>query len=576
MWTYHGHPPGINEIDVAEAHGGPFYPAGPFGKTNQFKVSYSLHAEPPPLGYPNPYGLQNDEVANSYPNQHWWNKVRGNYFDLDNWHTYTCDWDTAMVTTYLDGVLVNRVTKYYYYKCHPFPIFTLFPFFLFQTGCRDVPVFCYGATVPSIQYHTLRGFPYFNNSHSQLRFTTQMMQDETPYYPWTNTWDTSRYLKGEMSIDYVRIWQRHPEQDGHTDICNIPMPTVTGPNIVCSTATYTVSSGLTGTWTANGLNIVSQTPASVTVQAPTAMKPVFGSVNFNFQAAATCPVQSTSKLVDVGPPNPFPFAYVNIIRVGFIFPYCFYSLMVQNTKGPFSPTSYQWDVNYGPSYGYHLSSTGPYLITQMTGFDPNQYGGISGSVVMSNACGARVIYFSKANSQAKIVKVQGDDSTSAQEVSWYNALITDTNSYKDAIEARIGHIFLPDSVGNDTLAYEQSIFEIMADELEPYLLLDSSQMRNYNMYVPSSIGIAQNAEISRAFPNPTTGIVSILPGVGYDKRLPVVISVTDIYGHAYPNEIVQCIDGRLLEFDMSKYVAGIYTLSLIQGTSIERIRVVKQ
>ena len=94
VWTWYGS--SVNEIDVAEAYGGRY---STIWEKRRPKNTFSTHAwwfdEDN-----NPYNLpQNMRITGHYPNQDWWNWFMGynTVFRQDNWHTYTCEWDTTVI-----------------------------------------------------------------------------------------------------------------------------------------------------------------------------------------------------------------------------------------------------------------------------------------------------------------------------------------------------------------------------------------------------------------------------------------------------------------------------------------------
>lgn len=104
FWTWKAND--VNEIDIAEVYGQTI--GGLWGGFP--RVNYSLHAWAPEH-QPNPYNMQHVEVRNRYPNQTWWNWLSGTGFKMDDFHTYTCEWDTAVVKFYMDGSFGKRTME---------------------------------------------------------------------------------------------------------------------------------------------------------------------------------------------------------------------------------------------------------------------------------------------------------------------------------------------------------------------------------------------------------------------------------------------------------------------------------
>jgi len=78
FWYYYGSR--VNEIDVAECYGDPFYP-WLIGRGGNYRYNnYSLHAWPPNQNNPNdpnPYNLTHHEIRNRFPHQTWADHIMG-------------------------------------------------------------------------------------------------------------------------------------------------------------------------------------------------------------------------------------------------------------------------------------------------------------------------------------------------------------------------------------------------------------------------------------------------------------------------------------------------------------------
>lgn len=255
MWLWDAS--GVNEIDIVKAYG-----TGKWVNTlgDHPRANFSTHSHPPDkVGSPsNPYGLTHHEWgAHHYPPYGLWYTISGTYLNINNWQTYACEWDSTQIRFYLDDNLVKTVNKYY------------------QTALLPFWVDC--TTPLSFNYNTTPGFPYLANSNSQLRFTTWVdnkTRIEDGYSKNIQGYEGSHegshpegYL-GEMEIDYVKIWQRNLH-NGWTDITSSPAISINGPEIVCSTATYTaINATSTGFWEVAGdnLQIVASNNSSVTIK----------------------------------------------------------------------------------------------------------------------------------------------------------------------------------------------------------------------------------------------------------------------------------------------------------------------
>ncbi|RQO29914.1 hypothetical protein DBR32_15170 [Taibaiella sp. KBW10] len=222
-WTRFG--TSMNEIDFAESASPKGMPGWPYIGKKKPNNAYNLHAWAP-LFPNNPYNLHDESIGNSYPNQDWSSWITGSRHKYENWHTYVCEWDTACIKTYLDGALVSTIWKYYQNVLVPY-----------NTGGGQQ---YYAVKVPSncapnagVPYYVTEGYPYNSQSQSKLIFSTAMTIPE-------KTLSANGEL-GQMEIDYVKVYQRHPGEEGHTEICSDPIPAINGPNTMCGTTTYTTT-----------------------------------------------------------------------------------------------------------------------------------------------------------------------------------------------------------------------------------------------------------------------------------------------------------------------------------------------
>jgi hypothetical protein len=172
FWTWLGS--STNEIDIAEGYGisKNYLRWATSGKPY---VNYSLHSWPTPEE--TKAGAVHEESKNRYPAQE--GMRGGGRLRIDEYHVYACEWDTAVVRFFLDGELVSEQWKYNIAGK--------------GSGCRAA-----GGV-----YTVMPAFPRNNQSYSNLRFTIAVDKADRRHAPG---------LLGEMEIDYVRIWQRHPER----------------------------------------------------------------------------------------------------------------------------------------------------------------------------------------------------------------------------------------------------------------------------------------------------------------------------------------------------------------------------
>lgn len=207
-WTWYGNRMGVNELDLAESNGRDVYQKAALrkwlpGNWRQYtgNITYPTHAwgndheradTPYVLPFHKKANVTQEVNPPRYPHQSWYDFIANTYFDFTQWHTYTTEWDSISVSTYLDHQLVGRLPKYYRWSTYRDG----------DNGYRfKVAVDC---VAEQGVYEVSRGFPYRTGSGSQLRFTTGVG-------PGART-DSNRAVQelGALELDYVKIWQRAP------------------------------------------------------------------------------------------------------------------------------------------------------------------------------------------------------------------------------------------------------------------------------------------------------------------------------------------------------------------------------
>ena len=123
---------GVNELDLAESNGAKwsgnpnndwlrwinwrnyvgriYHPTHAWGKL----ANENANTPPYPAPYHNEKDVRREDDPAHYPRQSWSNFIAGTMFDFTQWNTYTVEWDSTEVKTYLNHVLVDRLPKYYY------------------------------------------------------------------------------------------------------------------------------------------------------------------------------------------------------------------------------------------------------------------------------------------------------------------------------------------------------------------------------------------------------------------------------------------------------------------------------
>lgn len=559
FWTWMGNI--VDEIDIAEAYGW----TGSSGLFGYYpKNGYSLHAwEPGNTTITNPYGMQHVEVHNRFERQTWWDWMRGKYFRQQDYHIYTCEWDTALVRFYLDGGLISEQWKYYQERDY-----TTGWWFWQKTHHYKVGSTC---NPGSGTWHIMQGFPYNDTSASQLRFDCAIDNESSKH---------DNGLLGEMEIDYVKMWQRHPA-NGWTNICNPAPGAITGPNIVCNTATFSVvppsPSGYWMTPSAN-LSVVSSNNASITVQKnPTSN--TFDGYVYYYPLDPNCPNTGGYALqwkrVDVGLPvlsGVVCVAATNTSNYGL-----HYNLLAQpltngltnpSSQKYFSATTFEWDVDYGPGLSLHYHGYGQYVSTPTITYSPQTNNTVSWTVKITNACGT-VIKTGRMNYYLR-KKAPDQFSDSNPDNLYAFADVVDLESYDSAVTHRVSELFLPENA--DSVTINSAIEKIAAEELAPYIILDSTDVQQINAERKIKTNTASQTSY---YPNPTTGMVNFTLSNKY-MQAPVDIEVYDMLGSLRKRRCVFYNSGDLVYLDLSEMGTGIYVVKLRQLNNFEQFRIVKR
>lgn len=505
-WLWNGG--GINEIDITEA----------VGDDNKFwrENKINTHAFKPPFGQPNPYNLPNDASSGTfkYPSQSNWDILWNTSarHRQEDWHTYTCEWDSTQIRFYIDGGHVRTLYRFWRWlgllrvaaQCSPFP------------G----------------QYYTTYGFPYNDASSSNLRFGITSRDD-----PGTPT--SGRTFIDQTEIDYVRIWQRHPERDGHTEWCSGQNLTVSGPSTVYGGTNYTISvpqSG--GTWSlsndAFSMSSASQNGATLTINP--ASTNTSSILTYTYQPAGCSNAATYTKVITSGVPNS---PYVQVLR----------STFSNNTQRFFLSTAslpghtYQWHVNWSISnqftalplnYAGSFSGTGPTVASQYI----SQYSTLAYSLdytlTVTNACGTKEYHGYKFNVNGQRLKPHVEDvEEHSMQVAETMLTSLDSERYEGTVLAAMQEFIFPDTVTDKDVAEHE--LRVRYDLLFPYLVEEE-------MPVEEDPGIGGRAAAallgsdssqfypSQVYPNPSVDEVSVRAGSQFNLGEPVSLKVMDMTG----------------------------------------------
>jgi len=572
FWTWWGAPItpgdsnslGVNEIDIAEAYGkgtnGWFW--GDFPKTN-----YSLHAwNPGKTPATNPYNLPPVEDMNRYPGQDWWNFIWGNQFEQDNFHTYACEWDTALIRISLDGNLISEFWKYYQTKQYkkwwnPWYVYD----YRVGSGCNPAAGI----------WKVMPGFPWFNHSESNLRFSVSL--DEETTYGWGT-------VLGEMEVDYVKMWQKHFDNDW-ANICDPAASQIVGPDIICSTATYqAVPPAPGGYWLPpTNLTVLSSNNASITVQKSASPSSYEGYVYYyplDPSCDNTTGVFTKWKRMDVGAPATATVVCSQTHNAAS--QQVYYNLRADpnytGTPGQLntyhSPTTFEWVINYGPNFNQHQHLFGQTVSTPPIPYTPGTMNSVKWTLIVTNACGSVT---KNGRMDFLLMKKKPGDSTDRDPDHHYIvANITDINAYQSAVRGRLERTFIPETgeVGKDTLAVLSKIEEIEMQELAPYLLLDSADVQTINTYRRTNTKATTFEGETMLYPNPATSYVNIRLGKDFDMESPVFVRIYDVVGKLERSETYEKLS--TIAVSVLELPPGLHSVELQQGRHKEFQKLLKQ
>ncbi|WP_222165543.1 T9SS type A sorting domain-containing protein [Edaphocola aurantiacus] len=563
IWTWKGSYVGVNEIDMAESYGPDWsgqYGGNPF-TFNRYrtKMSYPTHAwgreqkdtAPPPL----PYHLDRNASQNAkdiqYPRQKYINWMAGNYLYLNDWHTYTCEWDTTVIRFYLDNELVQTMWKYY--KEASFSAGSGFTYTVkVGSGCN-----------PNGTYKVTYGFPYRrDNSNCNFNITTGVDAVHGPA--------TSGITEmGEAEVDYVKIYQRHPELDGYSEICNSSSQ-ITGPAYVCGTAAFSVSPPVTGgTWSVdnNSLNITgyANQGSTVYVQNNTASPTPANTALLQYQYTPDgCPSNKINKLVQNGTvSNQLVSCFQNIFpfKMGL-------SLQVLN---PQSGTTYEWVVNYShPLAGSHTyHAYGSSIQTPRFMHWGIFYYSVNWSLKVTNACGQRMFYGAK-NALNMVAPTYGKPETYKEKdgsaiylqtrLSEEDSITLERNVYEAVANKMVEDI-------SDTIAIHSMIDDVYMTNLEPYIYFDDFDQTEiqYNAALPFPV-IKANQTI--VFPNPANNRITIILGKSFKENEVVDYQIINMKGVVVAqNKLAQ---DRML--NITQLPEGAYVMEVRQEGKKEQLK----
>lgn len=575
-----------NSIDIAEAYGAPFFPYFINNSNNQY-CDRSLHDDISP-----------NEIMERWPHQTWFDFIFGTYLKQYEWHTYKCDWDPNFITMYFDGKFETMHCKYRQPKTYHL---------LWWTYTVYVSPYCYAG--PGT-YEITPGFPWNTAAQNHLRVNVGLDKDVYP---------SGNYKIGQVEIDYIKAYQRHPELDNHVDLCAAAQPVITGPSIICdnTTSTYTANPSVPGgTWSVAANNQLylygvsnSGGTSTATIHAGSHYGYNDGIINYSAPSNGICPSISVTKYVDLGLPK--GYAMITRVRPSTYESFEIFSVPVYHNNAPNSPTTFEWNIDISEnldcsnSQHYHFfgSTVTTTKFTHATrGPWPTCY---SYTVKITNSCGTKIIsdhgiipvynYYAPYNTpynpsgKLKVTNLSSSDTDEAPYITEFDsyaaniidhsadtitrifdAEITDTLAYEQRVSDRLSNIQFLVSDSNisaeDSLVINDKIQKIRLEELGPFILVDTNQ--ELSKLIP---GIASTFPWKNTivYPNPSKNYIWVMPSTQLIDANSFEISVIDNSGKVFSSHVYYNYDHKPLKLDISYLPNGIYFLKLQKNKLIE-------
>ncbi len=538
-----------NEIDIAEAWGGNY---GAIGEMQRPRNTWSTHAWATDSVYLH-YGVVDEHITDRYPNQSWWQWLWGNkkYLRQEAWHDYTMEWDTAVIKFYFDNELNRTIWKYYKSEMVPYwdgNNWVWYPV-KYPSGCLITPG----------DWKITEGFPYVKNSDCKLIFSLgQTSSDKIR---------SSDGYVGEMEVDYVKVFQRHPELDGHTEICAGTVPQIVGPGTMCGGTAYTLTFPVPGgTWSVNndavsfgggpaggGSVLLDRNPNS---NSPTTI------LTYTYTPGEGCPPVKISKLIYTG----LIYADVGVVRTWTPLWQRFNLFVDPGIAG----ATYLWKVWYG-SMGptNYYEATGNFITTPKI---PNSiflapyY--LKWEVQIVTDCGSTIVKGTRSNlpfatpMMGQTETYMTKDSSAIYLEAKFETT-ADITKYEQTVSARVAKEFVEDL--NDTASIAKMIGRIELEALEPYLYFGDRE----ELTMASKKLIPKN-DASVVYPNPTSKSILVTLSKKFDQKVPTQYVISDLTGKKISS-------GKLLdEIDVSALSQGMYMLEIRQGELRDYIKFVKE
>lgn len=564
---------GIDEIDFAESKSPIGYPvAVPFPDLLDKlrpSVTYSVHAWAPPLDN-NPFSLAHEWQTEWYPGQSAWNWATFNRFRYEDMHTYQCDWDSTRVSFYVDG---NHTKTYYKYtETVTIPLYPGYPPGYGPTISVQVPVT--NCILPNTKtLKILKGFPYNKRSTARLIFSTGVTSREKIL---SNFEDLPL---GQMEIEYVKVFQRRPEEDNNVNLCSPPSIGISGPSIFCPGAAYTLPAGVSGGQWSVFYGDMFNTPL-------TGSNTVMPSLNVNSSSYTAHLVYNY-----MVPGCPYPFTVGKQIYTG---------VSTQaNTRAICTRSLYPASQNFtfhiqnpNPHFQYNWSvsiqfldlpgtvtytGVGSSFTTPFIPHTQRRYKATWTLNVNSAVCGDAKTFTGSSirflNEYATLelpvwtehATFMAKDSSAFYFEAQFSA--SDSAKYGNALIAALENKVL--NSPEDTQRVDSLIQRVKTDLLVDYLKFGDIKDGG-SMPMLAKMQIKETENKSSVFPNPAENYLSVQLSKAFDQNVSTIYQIIN-----YAGEIVA--QGTLsTTINLETLSAGIYTVVLQQGTVEEICKFIKQ
>ncbi|SDE85953.1 Por secretion system C-terminal sorting domain-containing protein [Mucilaginibacter pineti] len=579
MWPGRG---GVDEIDMTEAWAGP----------GLHPVHFNAVAWSPAIAnLPNPYNLPNDVHMNrDYPYQSWLNYLFRSfpgvkYLNKEDWHTYTYEWDTASISAQLDNETPAKIWKYYktqtyfhgqYINGQWYPYYNPYTVVV-GSGCNP----------GNGSWQITSGYPWNNDTaNCDVRISSGYTGEARDKYH--NMYGIGVHLLGTLEVDFVKIWQRHPEKDNHTEVCadnTYPAPpTISGPSEVCPIGQYTLSPAVSGGyWDASYQFALSSTSSSGATLSKNA-GPSFngGWISYHYSNGIEgCPYKSVSQgylycnqSTDWVVASPYVATNRNESRFHLISELYFKRDVISGTTPVVT-----WNVSINPGRDSYDARTaqnytlrGQFVSTPVFPTPVNGSYNLRWTMNVTDASGT----WSRSgerNSTTPLMQQKTDPNTF-----YLNAYIDDEDSYDAVVADNVASNMVSEDEYGDNLFMDELIEKKRMDALEPYLITDgltSSRPTSLNMPDSNANELSAIKSNLKVYPNPITSDITIIAGSDFKDRVDIELNIYDLLGRSVYSNVLHYQKGNLMKADLSKVPSGNYILKLRQGNNEEHIKITK-